>query len=106
MEPKPKKEKKAVVVPVATPTPATTTPDCDTLIEDFKAKKKARLERQAKVKKDHRTPEKKLVDSADKKVSGIINNIIKMSKKKELSQKTRKDLLTILKSGVKHIENK
>lgn len=80
------------------------TPDCDTLIESYKANKKARLARQAGKKADTRTPEKKFIDTADKKVTSIINNIKKMSKKKQLSKKTRKDLLTILNGGISHIE--
>ncbi len=78
-------------------------PDCDTLIEGFKANKKARLERQAKKEKDHRSAGTKLIEEADKKVTAIINNIIKLSKKKQLSSKARKDILTILKQGINHV---
>jgi hypothetical protein len=76
------------------------TPSCDELIDKFKVAKKARLERQKNKVKDIRKPETKLKDDAQKKVSSILDNIIKLSKKNKLSKRVRKDILAILKKGV------
>jgi len=77
-------------------------PDCDELVKGFKAKKKAMLERKFKKEKDHRAPDTKLRDDADKKITAIINNLKKLSIKNKVSGKVRKDILTILKQGIKH----
>lgn len=78
-------------------------PDCDELVKGFKAKKKAMLERKFKKEKDHRAPDTKLRDDADKKITAIINNLKKLSIKNKVSGKVRKDILTILKSGINHV---
>lgn len=79
-------------------------PDCDELVAKYKKNKKERLERQFKKVKDHRAPDTKLRDEADKKVTAIINNLKKLSIKNKVSGKVRKDILTILKQGIKHAE--
>lgn len=81
----------------------TATPTCDELIDKFKAAKKARLERQKARKDDTRKPDTRLRDEADKKMTDIINKIMKLSKKDQLSKRVKKDVLDILKEGVSHI---
>jgi len=76
------------------------TPSCDELIDKFKVAKKARLERQKNKVEDTRKPETKLKDDAQKKVSSILDNIMKLSKKNKLSKRVKKDILAILKKGI------
>lgn len=79
-------------------------PDCNELVTKFKASKKARIVRESKKKKDHRRADIILRDKTNKKLTGIVNDIIKLSKKKQLSAKVRKDVLEILKKGANHVK--
>ncbi len=95
-----KKKVKEPEKPIATPAGL---PSCDELIEKFKVAKKARLERQKLRKDDSRKPDTKLRDEADKKMTDIINKIIKLSKKDQLSKRVKKDVLEILREGITHV---
>lgn len=78
-------------------------PDCDELVAKYKERKKTNLKRKLNLKKDHRAPDTKLRDEADKKVTAIINNLKKLSIKNKVSGKVKKDILTILKAGINHV---
>ncbi len=84
--------------------PKTVVPDCDELVSKYKQDKVARLKRQAKRKTDHRKPDTKLRDQIDKKLTEMLNNVIKLSKKRKLSPQVKKDVLSILKSGITHVK--
>ncbi len=78
-------------------------PSCDELLVKFKEAKKARLIRQKARKDDTRKPETKLRDQADKQVSDIVNKLMKLSKKNQLSGRVKKDVMEILREGISHV---
>ena len=103
LKPKRSHKKKASTGPEKPVSAPAGLPSCDELIEKFKVAKKARLERQKLRKDDSRKPDTKLRDEADKKMTDIINKIIKLSKKDQLSKRVKKDVLEILREGITHV---